>query len=503
MQREMKPVRAVVGVPLGMRVPRVQRFRARPLTAISALALATIPPVDQECVAKGSLTVAGQGIVTFTLTKDAKDMPDSVSILFETKQDEFPRLVFTLSKEEAVFEREDAPGNRQVIQSIKKSPAVPDGFSKGMAKDNLFTQYWISIDSWNKVFRFGKGEMRLAAVLVEQVYGKVQMLMDEEQKEFSWVKELKHVRVEDDSKDLVCLDANWTEPVVREPAVAVIADRLLTMDKAASLGHTKRVLSEDEVFRVYDIGTTTFSSLSIENQRLYGNIIGFSLESRFLQALEYSLRDPDGLGYKILKYKLDHPEFDDDNSVPLIDQDDYTYKEIYLRITLGSAQGDSPGVPYVMEIWPGGCGSPIHNHGGTYAIIKVLSGQIDIDLHRQLPLNSDPPLPLRHVSFQKDQITLITPQANQIHRLRNLKQHTSTCVTIQCYTYPDHDEVHDPFFHYVEGDLPTKSEGFNPLSDCDFRMFKAKVLKKWIKDGSPEMTGTALHDMWWQTYTPK
>jgi hypothetical protein len=37
--------------------------------------------------------------------------------------------------------------------------------------------------------------------------------------------------------------------------------------------------------------------------------------------------------------------------------------ETYLRITLGHSLGKSPGIPYVLEIWPTSNYSPIHNHG--------------------------------------------------------------------------------------------------------------------------------------------
>lgn len=42
------------------------------------------------------------------------------------------------------------------------------------------------------------------------------------------------------------------------------------------------------------------------------------------------------------------------------------------------------GVPYVLEIWPVGSGSPVHNHGGACAIIKVLHGSLTISLYNKL-----------------------------------------------------------------------------------------------------------------------
>jgi hypothetical protein len=38
---------------------------------------------------------------------------------------------------------------------------------------------------------------------------------------------------------------------------------------------------------------------------------------------------------------------------------------------LGYNLGDSPGVPYVLEIWPVGHYSPIQDHGDANAAIKV------------------------------------------------------------------------------------------------------------------------------------
>jgi hypothetical protein len=52
--------------------------------------------------------------------------------------------------------------------------------------------------------------------------------------------------------------------------------------------------------------------------------------------------------------------------------------EKYLRMTLGASSGQSPGNPYVLELWPFGNKSPIHNHGNAYAIIKVLHGGLPV-----------------------------------------------------------------------------------------------------------------------------
>lgn len=62
--------------------------------------------------------------------------------------------------------------------------------------------------------------------------------------------------------------------------------------------------------------------------------------------------------------------------------------ETYLRITLNENNGELPGIPYVMEIWPIGHYSAVHNHG-----------------------------------------------LNQVHQLQNLDTNKNACIMIQCYMY--------------------------------------------------------------------
>lgn len=46
----------------------------------------------------------------------------------------------------------------------------------------------------------------------------------------------------------------------------------------------------------------------------------------------------------------------------------------YLRVTVGdNSSGASPGCsPYVLEVWPAGHSSPVHNHGSSFVVMKVL-----------------------------------------------------------------------------------------------------------------------------------
>jgi hypothetical protein len=109
---------------------------------------------------------------------------------------------------------------------------------------------------------------------------------------------------------------------------------------------------------------TTPANLPAACQTLYGNVAGpdITLDTPqfpdFSKAIQRSVSTEGLLGYKLLKAKSSEFGHED-------------FLGTYLRITLGYNLGDSPGVPYVLEIWPINHYSPIHDHGDANAVIKV------------------------------------------------------------------------------------------------------------------------------------
>lgn len=208
--------------------------------------------------------------------------------------------------------------------------------------------------------------------------------------------------------------------------------------------------------------------LSTTSQKLYDCISGnnFILNTSdfpdFSKAIEYSIATPGCWCYEKLKSKS--TEFNPDKPNLL---------ETYLRITLGQNNGESPGIPYVMEIWPPEHYSPIHNHGGASAVIRVLHGEINVSL---FPYLSNEVEPFGKEDFEKDDITWISPTLNQIHQLRNLDTKV-TCVTIQCYMYEGDDDGHYDYFDYLDDD--GKTQQYEPDSDMDFIEFKQLMQKEW------------------------
>ena len=212
------------------------------------------------------------------------------------------------------------------------------------------------------------------------------------------------------------------------------------------------------------------ANLSVMSQKLYDCIAGkqFTINTLdfpdFTEAIEYSIATPGNWCYECLKQKA--TEFDKDKP---------NYNETYLRITLGENNGESPGIPYVMEIWPVGHYSPIHNHGGSSAIIRVLNGSINVSLFPFL--SSDYTTPFVVTNFEKDDITWISPTLNQVHQLKNLDTNKDTCITIQCYMYETADNKHYDYFDYLDGS--GVQQPFEPNSDMDFIEFKKIIKSEW------------------------
>ncbi len=416
---------------------------------------APVDPSDRQ------LLIEGQGTLMFSIPDTSQK---EVVITFSTvhplqdahgQKDNQVRLV--INQEGANFQYKKDGSNEWQEFKLKNDDTEPkiiqpnDGYEASIDRDKDCL-YWVSIDSLNKRLRYGKGEMRLSTRLLDYKYDLPLTLFRKDDKNFkqdyNFINDLKSFEISEG----ININTQWKDPIITEPPVLVVRPSTFTME-AAAMG-----------------SETTVTSLSKECQVLYGNVADFQLNTPdfpdFEQAIEYSLRTPGCIGHEILTVKRRISEFPDTGE----------YKELYLRITLGYSQGESPGIPYVMEIWPAGCASPVHNHGHTHAIIKVLRGKIDVDLYRQLPLEHDEDKPLKSATFNADEVTYLMPQVNQFHRLKNNKEHSDTCITIQCYSYSQNDDDHYAYFDYVDHN---HVDHFDPISDYHFLDFKAKVKKEW------------------------
>jgi hypothetical protein len=304
--------------------------------------------------------------------------------------------------------------------------------------------YWVSLDAQNRCIIAGIGEARMENKVYKYEFKAAQHGPDKK-----WLESLVAVRAVGSQITRILRD-----PITRYVPLIVKPTEELTMDEIAA----------GDVLPV--------AALSATQQQLYNTIAGskFVLDGpdfpQFTQAIERSIRTPGLWCYERLKEKA--TEFNKDKPQPL---------ETYLRITLGQNCGESPGIPYVMEIWPVGHYSPVHNHGGASAVIRVLNGKIDISLFPFL--SQDAVAPFGTLRAFKGDVTWISPTLNQVHQLKNLETNKDTCITIQCYMYEEGDTKHYDYFDYVEAEKGIQQ--FEPDSDMDFLAFKETMRKEWAE----------------------
>jgi hypothetical protein len=392
--------------------------------------------------------VHGQGVFVFNHVDKAAAC---VFVLVNAEQTNGLRVEFTAT-------------GVAVCEAASLKPLVDPNNKSGLS-GHAGAYYWFSLDSQNQRLYAGVGEARLETAIYSYKSPDTARSAIESNKLFLesltgiyYGPELALIRVIKD-------------PITRAIPLVVKHVDELTMDHIASAG------------------AMPIANLPAICQKLYNCIAGknFRLDTAdfpdFPQAIEYSIKTPGMWCYNKLRDKS--REFNPDKPNLL---------ETYLRITLGENNGESPGIPYVMEIWPVGHYSPIHSHAGASAIIRVLNGEISVALYPFLCAEKDGVAPFGAVTFQKDEIAWITPTLNQTHQLRNLPTNTYTCVTIQCYMYGARDERHYDYFDYLDADGTIQQ--YEPDSDMDFLDFKQLIRNEWAaRPGAPTTAAAAAADV--------
>jgi hypothetical protein len=373
-----------------------------------------------------TLPIHGQCVLLFTTTSDT-----SFTFYNPVKSD---GLIVSLNQTEFSVKR--------ISSNDRYDSQVP---SKGRTEKSG-AYYWFSLDSQNQRLQGGIGEPRIETVCYSYQFDPTAKLW-EANKEF--LESIISVQTYPELSILRVL----RNPITIKVPLRVKGTHHLTMDDVASSDYLPN------------------SMLSPASQALYNCVAGenFTLNTPdfpdFADAIEYSIRTPGLWCNTRLKQKAN--EFSKDPQ-PL---------ETYLRITLGENNGESPGIPYVMEIWPVGHYSPIHNHSAANAVIRVLHGTIHVSLYPFLCDQEESVEPFATQDFVKDDITWISSTLNQVHMLKNLDTNTQTCITIQCYLYDLSDTGHYDYFDYL-GENNAKQQ-YEPDSDMDFVKFKETIRNEW------------------------
>jgi len=374
-------------------------------------------------VDKVKLIIQGQGIILFEATENCL-------LKFLDKYDKLLLKVhFT---------------NDSVLVNMEPSnePLIDPKNVRGLVNKNG-AYYWFCVDSHNQILTAGIGEARQENIIYYYKFDQTENRVNN--KLF-----LENILSVEGTKLQITR-------LIRDPITSIIA---------LKVKDTNSLTMEDISLNKY----MPKSNLSLISQKLYDCISGkrFELNTvdfpNFTKAIEYSIATPGMWCYEKLIKKAS--EFSKDNP---------DYKETYLRITLGENNGESPGIPYVMEIWPVGHYSPIHNHANASAIIRVLHGSINVSLFPYL--SEDDVLPFAKADFKKGDITWISPTLNQVHQLKNLDNNKDTCITIQCYMYDIENIDHYDYFDYIDAD--NKKQQYEPDSDMNFSEFKNLIKQEW------------------------
>ncbi len=378
------------------------------------------------------LAIHGQGVFLFSVHR-----PTELQIINTSRT---AQINVKLTEKHVVAEIQSTMGQTYEL----KDPANKSGL---IYEPGAF--YWISLDSQNKQLLVGVGEPRMETYIYFYKFTSKDRINLEELKTVQYSKYVTPLRL-------------LRDPITSTVPLKVCDTAQLTMDDVA----TGRYMPN--------------ANLSVVSQKLYNCISGpnFVLDDvsfpEFSQAIEHSIRTPGLWCYERLQQKS--TEFNPGGKPnPL---------ETYLRITLGQNNGESPGIPYVMEIWPVGHYSPIHSHSSANAVIRVLHGSINVSLFPFLCATKSGVPPFAKANFEKGDITWISNTLNQVHQLRNLPTNQDTCITIQCYMYDEDDSQHYDYFDYI--DENGKKQQYTPDSDMDFISFKRLMKSEYLRTSSVE-----------------
>ena len=323
----------------------------------------------------------------------------------------------------------------------------------------VLVSYWFSYDRDGLILKYGKGHVMKETTHLEHDF--LAGMSEEEKK--ATRKELYPFFNADKKKSVIVKSAT---SALDAAATLYVTPRFQFRPNPFTCNYCPFVMDSSKV-TLFDLDRDEhmFScSLPSACQELYGNIKSLTLEypenpvMKLSDAIRYSIETKGMTLYKKIKEKAG--EFP------------------YLRVTLGPDQRTAPGIPYVLEIWPSGSKSPVHNHGGACAVIKNLFGRISVNIFNKLkdPPERDPK-PIKKFDLKQDQITWIGPNWYQTHRLVN--NTGDFCATIQCYRYEESDMIHWPGFDFVEERQDFELEEFYPNSDFTFINIRGIVLKEY------------------------
>ncbi|EAQ83242.1 predicted protein [Chaetomium globosum CBS 148.51] len=333
--------------------------------------------------------------------------------------------------------------------------------------------YWLSLDKSNGELRYGKFFANATTVL-RKIQG-----IDAENggttfpEYCKWLKDAKEVKV------ALAGGKAADVSILRLPVTYRLSPFVVPQDRITLLQLENGLV-------------TVPANLPDACKALYPNVAGENITlidsnfPEFTSAIEMSCKN--GWCYDELQKKKDalkakrearwkHEDknrvLNEDEKKKIAEEED---KTTCIRVTLGYHHGDSPGIPYVLEIWPSGHKSFIYKHGDGSAVMKVLHGKIQATFYDSIDKGR---LQLGTAEFREGDVTWLDQHNYQIHQLHNLTEYLGVCCTIQCYQFEKKDKYHMGNFQYT--DMNGECHEFTPSSDITFYDFWRQMKKEWLE----------------------
>lgn len=358
------------------------------------------------------------------------------------------------------------------------------GDGVGLSPDEV-TSYWLSFDRDNLVVKYGKGYFMEETTLLSHSFLAGMDVREQDKKrcamknlfgpqvtkviefhDFLPKQKLHTTQVEyhQAANSLKDIESNPAGSDTNTPQVEEVAD---ISDKVEFY---PQPLIVNWPFAVSDSSTATLfeldknectftASLPPECQELYTNISSANI------SLDWTTNDQDS------RYKFsDAIRYSLETEGKILNTKLRSKRMKYIRVTVGPSHATSPGIPYVLELWPRNEGSPVHSHGNTYGIIKVLHGGVRVEI-----FNKDMKTLIKHFDVREGDVTWMSPHWYQSHRLFN--DTSDFCATLQCYRYGMADQRMWPYFDYVSED-GSRGEFF-PNSDFTFSGLHRALLEEY------------------------
>ena len=445
--------------------------------------------------------VVGQGIISFNIIRSTDF---SIVVKPDGKPPAWQWITLDIYKDKVIFRLGQKHGQPQDLCEKKGEKA---GFEK-----NEKISYWLSFDRDRLVVKYGKGYFMEETTILE--YNFLKGAGKDASKQAKIREKMAYLFNPVDQKTIEFYDCKPREELAKYYAAAHLLlskpmgqideidfdestlQKLTTpegkesYDKAISIVDLESKVSfsryplvknwsplvlDSSKLTLFDLDQNQYifsASLPPACQELYANVAGSpdinldwpqnTGQPSLSDAIRYSINTKGKILNKKLKEKA--TEFGGEPNE----------EETYLRVTLGVYRGNSPGIPYVLEIWPYQHYSPIHDHGNAYAIIKVIHGSLNVYVHNKT-FNEKP---LKKLTITKGDVTWISPNWYQTHQLKNdTHDDQDYCATIQCYQYGNDNDQHWPYFDYVSDQ--SQIEDFLPDTDFNFIPLREELLKEY------------------------